>query len=420
MHILFLSPYPPYPPRSGGALRIYNLLRGLSQRHHVCCLTFAPDEADVAALQPLREFCQVITVQGHVPRSLLGRAWTTLSSPLPDMALRNVSPAYATALRQLLIEQRFDILQVESIEMAHYGLAVRHYQAQLQPQVPMLIFDEFNAEYVLQQRAALTDLRHPRTLKTLVAGSYSLIQWRKLAHYERRLLRTYDCTLAVSHEDRRALLRLDNQAAIAIVPNGVDTRYFARSAVPPDTQSTLAALPHTIVFTGSLDFRPNIDAVRWFIQAVLPRVRASCPQAHFVVVGRSPVPAVHALHDGHTVTVVGEVADVRPFISNAAVYVVPMRIGGGVRLKLLEALAMEAPVVCTSMGAEGVDELRDGDHLLLADTPDAFATAVIRLLQDRPAGDRLGVQGRKLVHNQYDWHMIVPRLEAAYARKNRL
>ncbi|MCU0495293.1 MAG: hypothetical protein MUD01_27205, partial [Chloroflexaceae bacterium] len=189
MNILFLSPYPPYPPRSGGALRIYNLLLGVAARHQVSLLTFAPDEAAVAALAPLRTHCHVETVIGPPPRSLLQRAGTTLTSPLPDMAHRNASAAYSAALRQLLQRERFDIVQVESIEMARYGIADCRLQVTDWP-VPKIILDEFNAEYVLQKRAALTpntlSIAHP---KSLISSLYCHVrilikQLRKQGHSE--------------------------------------------------------------------------------------------------------------------------------------------------------------------------------------------------------------------------------------------
>lgn len=403
MRVLLLSPYPPFPPRGGGALRIYNLLKGLAPRHDVTLLSFAPDAAAVAAMAPLRELCRVATVQGPPARSLARRALTTLASPLPDMALRNAAPAYAEALSRLLAAERFDVVQTESIEMAGHALAARGLG-------PRLVLDEFNAEYLLQRRAALADLRRGLALRPrpLAGGVYSLIQWRKLARYERGLLRAFDRVLVVSDEDRAALRRLDRRADPLVAPNGVDTATVRPSAVRGDLG------PATLVFTGTLDYRPNIDALRWFVAEALPRIRRRRPAARLLVVGRAAGPAVRALHDGEGVELVGEVADVRPYIDGAAVYVVPMRIGGGSRLKLLEALAMAAPVVSTPMGAEGVPGLRGGEHLLVAGSPGAFADATLRLIGDPALGERLGRAGRALVVAKYDWRAIVPRVEEAF------
>jgi glycosyltransferase involved in cell wall biosynthesis len=403
MRILFLSPYPPYPPRSGGALRIYNLMRGLAARHEVWCLTFAPDDAAVEALTPLRELCRVVTVRGPLPRSLARRALTTLASPQPDMALRNASEAYGAALDQLLRANAFDVVHAASIEMAPHGLRARRAGA-------AAWLDEFNAEYVLQRRTALADLQNPKATilnpKSLLGIAYSLVQWQKLAAYERRALRRFSGVLAVSEEDRRALLRLDPALNIAIVPNGVDTDYFA-------PQAAVGGQRAAVVFTGTLDFRPNVDALRWFVAQALPLIRRRRPDAHLLAVGRSPSAAVRALA-GPAVTIHADVPDVRPFVAGAAAYVVPMRMGGGVRLKLLEALAMEAPVVSTALGAEGVEGLQAGAHLLLADDAEGFADAVLRLLEAPALGRALGAAGRQLVAQRYDWRAIVPALERAY------
>ncbi len=405
MHMLLLAPYPPYPPRSGGALRIYHLLRGLAERHEITLLTFAPDIATVAALAPLRAVCGVTTVPGPTRRSLLQRGTTTLFSPVPDMGLRNRSPAYAEALSRLLASRRYDVVQAESIEMAGYLMQARGLG-------PLLVLDEFNAEYVLQRRAALTDLRRGLALRpgALIGGLYSLVQWRKLARYERGALRAFDRLVAVSEQDRAALARLDPRLAhrLRVVPNGVDTAHLRRGPVVGDLG------PATLTFIGTLDYRPNLDALRWFVGDVLPRIRAQRPDARLLVVGRAAGRAAQALADGEAVELVGEVADVRPFIDGAAVYVLPMRIGGGSRLKLLEALAMEAPVVSTSLGVEGIEGLRHETHLLIADRAENFAAAVLRLIADPDLGARLGAAGRAHVAAHYDWKVIVPRLEAAY------
>jgi glycosyltransferase involved in cell wall biosynthesis len=171
-----------------------------------------------------------------------------------------------------------------------------------------------------------------------------------------------------------------------------------------------------MVFSGTLDFRPNIDAIVWFIEAVLPRIHARRPDVQLLVVGRRPAPILRRLAERERLILTGEVSDVRPFLAGAAVYIVPMRIGGGIRLKVLEAFALEAPVVSTTLGVEGIAGLRDGVHCLLADTPQQFADAVVRLLDDPAFGRILGAAGRRLARAEYDWEAIIPRLEAVYRR----
>ncbi len=435
MRILMLCPYPPYPPRSGGAIRIYHLLQGLARQHEVWLLTFTPNIQATHELELLHQVCRVVTVDEVPQRSLLQRGITTLTSPLPDMALRNASPAYVQAVQQLLQQHHFDVVQVESIEMAGYrklAMTMGAGAAAL-PNIPLWILDEFNAEYVLQWRAAMTDFAYLRAwltcllpparlpIRLLVGAPYSLVQSLKLAAYERSLLRTYDHVVVVSEDDRQALLRLQRKATLSIIPNGVDTQYFAppthdlgyspTSPYPTDTASPNA----TLVFTGTLDFRPNIDAITWFVQQVLPIITTHRSDVQVIVVGRRPTPAVQALHTGDRVQIIGEVDDVRPMMASAAVYIVPMRMGGGIRLKLLEALAMERGVVSTTMGAEGVPELRHGSHLLLADTPRSFAAAVLLLLNTPAYRQQLGEAGGALVRDYYDWQAIVPRLLQLYA-----
>jgi glycosyltransferase involved in cell wall biosynthesis len=440
VRILFLSPYPPYPPHGGGTMRIYQLVRGLAARHDVTCLSFAPNTAAEQALAPLQRVCRVVTVRGPDARSLRRRAWTTLASTLPDMALRNAAPAYAAALRALLATEQFDIIQAESIEMAGHLVGVKSSELKVENfnsdhsgtdhserSTPnsILVLDQFNAEYVLQKRAALTSLRaglrlpkRARDLKSnavsMAGGVYSLVQWRKLKRYEATVMRQCDAVVAVAEADRATLLGLAPAAAIGVVPNGVDTAYFSSTAMANDRVGALAFRTPTLVFSGTLDFRPNVDAVIWFVREVLPRVHERRPDARLLVVGKRPAPALQRLADQGALLLTGELSDVRPYLAGASVYVVPMRIGGGVRLKLLEALALELPVVSTSMGAEGLAGLQAGEHCLLADDAAGFADATLRLLEDPALGRQLGAAGRVLACQRYDWSVIVPQLEALY------
>lgn len=395
MKLLFLAPYPPYPPRGGGQQRIYQFIQHTARAHEVWLLTFSPSPAATAALAPLGDLCRIVTVPtpAHTPAR---RLRTLLGSTLPDMALRGRSAAFGRALADLLGRVPFDVIQAESIEMVQY--------AARRPDGPLAVYDAFNAEFLLQRRAFWTDLQTPRKLPAAV---YSLIQWRKLRRYETRLGRHVAGALAVSDADAAVLRGLAPALPVGVVPNGVDTAFFSSQAsAPPDPE--IAGLAPYILFTGTLDFRPNIDAVTWFVREVLPLVRAAQPDARFVVVGRNPAPAVQDCAAQPGVRIVGEVADVRPWFVGAAAYAVPMRIGGGVRLKVLEALAMERPVVATTMGAEGIAGLRADEHALLADDPPAFAAQLLRVLADGAPARRLGAAGRALVTARYDWRAIVP------------
>ncbi len=394
MKLLFLAPYPPYPPRGGGQQRMYQWIRHLARDHELWLLTFSGSSTATEALAPLRNLCHVVTVPA--PPHGVGRRLRTLVGSLePDMALRGRSAAFVRAFDELRSTIPFDVIQAESIEMVQYGAQRTH-------KGPLYVYDAFNAEYVIQQRAFWTDLRTPRKLP---AAAYSFLQWRKLRSYEARLAERFGGMLTVSGDDAKIMHELSPALPIGVVPNGVDTKYFhRRSSSPP-----LGSKPY-VLFTGTLDFRPNIDAVTWFVQAVLPLVRQQQPQIRFAVVGRNPAPALLALGEQAAVEIVGEVVDVRPWFDGASAYVVPMRIGGGVRLKLLEALAMEQPVVATPMGAEGVEGLQPDTHALLASQPVEFAAHVLRVLGDPLLAQRLRAAGRALVVERYDWQSIVPRM----------
>ena len=401
MNLLFLTPQLPYPPEHGGALRAYNLIRVLAQRHAVTLLSFVRSPADLDRAGPLRDCCRRIETVPAPLRSPRQRALSVFLSPEPDLALRLVSVEFQARLDALLRESHFDVLQIEEIMLARYGLALN-----VAPR-PRLVFDTYNAEYVLQQRAFETDARDPRRW----AGAlYSLIQWRKLRAYEARVCRYFDCTVVVSEADAVALRALDPALPLAVVPNGVDVAHYA-DYVPGAGDPTLP--PASLVFTGKMDFRPNVDAVLWFVESVLPIIQRQVPGARFYVVGQSPTPRVQALAANPGVIVTGRVPDVRPYIAGAAVYVVPLRIGGGSRLKVLEALAMGRAVVSTSLGGEGYP-LTAGRELLVADEPAEFARAVVELLRDPVRRAELGRAGQKFAAERYDWGVIAPLLEGVY------
>jgi sugar transferase (PEP-CTERM/EpsH1 system associated) len=398
--VLFLTPQVPYPPQQGAALRNWGLISGLANRHEVAVLSFRASGQSPEPSGLLRTACRTETVPLPV-RALRDRLRVMLTTRQPDMALRLASETYAQRLVEWLARESFDVVHVGGIEMAPYLDVIEAARPR-----PLVVFDNLNCEYLLQQRAFLTDLRVPGRWP---GAAYSLVQWRRLRRYEAQVCRRADRVLAVSEADAAALRKLVPGLGVVVVPNGVDTLVYRPEASNAAPQVSERAL----VFTGTMDFRPNVDAVLWFTRKVLPGVQAEVPEVHFFVVGQRPHRWLDGLRGDPAVTLTGWVEDARPYIAQAAVYVAPLRIGGGTRLKLLEAMATGKPVVATRLGAEGYP-VTHGRELLLADTPVDFAAAVVALLRAPERRAELGRVARAFVEQHYDWRTIVPRVEAAY------
>jgi len=227
-------------------------------------------------------------------------------------------------------------------------------------------------------------------------------QWRQMQAFEKVMCRRVDHVIAVSREDNEMMRREYNVKAVDDVPTGVDTSFFRpRHAEKRE--------PRNLVFTGSMDWLPNEDAIRYFTNEIMPLIKQQAPDVTLTVVGRNPYPALVELSKRDpSVIVTGRVEDVRPFMERASVYVVPLRIGGGTRLKIYEAMAMEKPIVSTTVGAEGLP-LRNESELLLADTPANFAAAVLRTLNDQEFAFHLGRRAATLVRQQFGWNRVAQR-----------
>jgi glycosyltransferase involved in cell wall biosynthesis len=402
LKILFLTPQlPAFPPRQGTALRNYHLMEGLATQHQVALLTFLePDQPnDPDAWGPVATFCQQIGTVPTLPRSTAQRVREQALTSKPDMALRLWSDTYSRKLESWLGQERFDVVHVEGVEMAPYIPVLRGVQRR-----PLIVLDNHNAEYVLQERAFRTDLRTPGRWH---AAAYSLVQWRRLARFEASACRQADRVVAVSEADRAALLRLAPDITVHVLPNCIDTAAYQtkRGAVAP---------AFDLLFTGKMDFRPNVDAAIWFWQEVWPRIIHLRPDLRWGIVGKSPHRRLGFLQSDPRITVVGEVPDMIPYLQAARVGIIPLRMGGGTRFKLLEAMASGLPIVSTTVGAEGVP-VRSEQDLLLADNPADFAAAVVRLLDNSALADRLVAAARELVQSRFDWRTVVPGLERVYA-----
>ena len=410
--ILFLTPQLPYPPQQGTALRNYNLIAQVAQRHEVHLLSFVDSDSEPVDLDtphsllgvgPLQELCASVHTVPIPHRSRRRRLQTVLTSPLPDIVHRLHSPLFHTRLERVLREGApLDVVEIEGLEMAEYGL---HVLRTVTGPLPRLIYDAHNAEYLLQKRIFEADSRHPRRW---LGALYSWIQWQKLRRYEARVCRQVQQVLACSPADGNALAQLVPGLNATIVPNGVDTEHYRPGIVPP-----LPLGPQALVFTGKMDFRPNVDAALRFGTAVLPIIQQAAPQAQFYIVGKDPHPRLAPLRDRPGITLTGFVEDVRPYVAAAAVYVVPLLTGGGTRLKVLEAMAMGKAIVSTTLGCEGI-QATPGRDIVLADEATDMAAQVVALLQDAARREALGSSARLFVEQHFDWHIVAASLDQVY------
>jgi sugar transferase (PEP-CTERM/EpsH1 system associated) len=405
MKILVLTPQLPYPPRQGTSIRNYNLIKYLALSHEVSLLSFVQPGDELAGIEHLRGLCRRVEVIEAPRRWPLQRFLVLAFSMQPDMALRLSSAEFRDRLTEMLREDSPDVVQVEGIELAQYGLITDRQHR------PLLIFDDHNAEYVLQQRAFEIDLRQPTRWS---AAFYSFVQWQKLRRYEALTCRRADRVVAVSKADAEALRRIAPGLEVVVVPNGVDIELYKPFGLEPVRAKPLKSqISNRIVFTGKMDFRPNVDAALWFCNEVLPLISAEVPDAHIDIVGQSPHSRLRPLAANPRITLTGRVPDDRPYIARAAVYVVPLRVGGGTRLKVLSAMAMGKAIVSTTLGCEGIP-IAPGREAVLADTPIDFAREVVALLRDPERREAMGRAARRLAEERFDWRKIIPLLERVY------
>jgi len=394
MRILWLKSDLLLPLDKGGRLRTWHLMRHLARRHDITYLSFS-DRGQDRNVAGMREVAtRVVTVPRNDPakRSLLFYmdAARYLADPLPYAVAKYRSAAYKVQVQSLLRENRFDLLVCDFLVPAvNLPKALP---------CPAVIFTH-NVESEIWRR-------HAETKATVAARWLYRMQHKRMLRFEEETLMRFDGILAVSDADRETFVRLYPSVSTKpawVVRTGVDTEYFVPSRSEP-------AEPR-LVFTGSMDWLPNEDAMTYFCHDVLPLIQQQEPRVRLSIVGRAPTPAVRALAS-NVVDVTGTVDDVRPYMEKASVYIVPLRIGGGTRLKIFEAMSAGKAVVSTTIGAEGLP-IVDGTHAIVADEPRAFASAVLSLLRDRARRKALEHAARSLVVEHYDWSAVAGELDEA-------
>ena len=397
MKMLLLSPDLPYPSESGAAIRNIGVIRGLAVAGHRLSLVSFAENAPDPESNPLFEFCEEAHFVPTPRHGKLKRIVKLLVSGQADIAFRLESAAYERILGRLLRENAYDLIQFSGIELGCY---LR--QIEVSKKSAKVVYDALNAEAELQRVVAQVDRGETRRLP---AAIYSTIQSARLQRYEREICRAVDAIIAVSEPDRE-FLRKHLGAPISVIPNGIQVAEYKPA---PDA----ARAPCQLVFSGKMDYRPNVDAVEWFHSAVYPRVRESNPQARLLIVGRNPHRRLEQLAEDESVRITGWVESVLPFLHEAAIYIAPLRMGSGTRLKILQAMAAGCAVVSTSIGAAGLNDEVKG-ALCIADDEAAFAQAIVSLFDDEARRRQLGALARERVSRHYDWSALIPRLLRVY------
>jgi len=389
LRVLQFAPRTPWPLDTGAKLRNYHLARILAMQARISLLAFGDEQNNTSALDPVYE--RIVTVPrlagysfAKVLRGAVGR------TPLP--LLNYTTNEMSKRLAHVLAENDFDIVQVEGIHLMNYLPVIRAARSH-----PIVVCDWHNIESDLMGQYAERE-------QSVARKTYARRTARLMNEFEQRALNEFDGHIVVSEPDAERLRRMNSRARIFVVENGVDVDYYA---------SEQSAGKKRVVFVGSMDYHANIDGAINFARNVWPAVRGKKPELVFTIVGRDPSPEVRALSSKDGVEVTGSVDDVRPFYREAIAAVVPLNVGGGSRLKILEAMAAGVPVVSTKLGAEGLDS-SDGENILLTDGPAEIGEAVIRIIDDNELAGRLIAGGYALIRERYDWSTLGAKLLNQY------
>jgi glycosyltransferase involved in cell wall biosynthesis len=391
LNILFVSTKNPYPIADGHGLRTYNLLKHAAKKFNIFLLTFLQTERDLTGLNHMRQFCKdVIPIPIPLKESRAKFYLTMLQSVFslsPFVVLKYRSHQMQKYIQKIIRVNKIDIVHLDLLPLAQYCKYIRN--------MPTILVNH-NVESILIRRR-IKEEKYPSKL-------FFLLEWLKLSRYESRALKGVSLTIAVSENDRIELQKRSPSAKIEVIDNGVDTEYFRDDGNMEDE--------NTMVYVGGLNWFPNLDAINFFCSDILPLIRERVPNAKLRVVGQLPKKPWRIRH--RSVELSGFVEDDRPIISRSAVFIVPLRVGGGTRLKILNALSMGKAVVSTTIGCEGLTVTNE-ENILIADAPEGFANAVVFLLKSPEIRKYLGRQGRILVKNRYDWQIISSKMNNMYS-----
>jgi polysaccharide biosynthesis protein PslH len=391
MKILLTLPGPLFPPDTGGKIRSLNIFSRLAKKAEIHAVSFAEpgDEAGVAEMKAIfAGYTPVFRTEAQkYSAAFYSELLVNQFSFWPYFLAKCNTPDFRRVVGALAVGKRFDLVFCDFLQTA---APLRELTGQ-----PKVVF-EHNVEFLLRKRKWQGE---QRALRRWIYGA----EWKKTRQIEADVCRSFDHVITVSDDDRQTLRREFGTTRSSAIPAGVDTDFFCPSTERPE--------PGRMVFVGSMDWDPNEDGAVWFLQEIYPRIRMSVPHASFAVVGRAPSPRLRAIAEKMPgVEITGWVPDVRPHVAKAEVVLVPLRVGGGTRIKIPEAMAMAKAVVSTPIGAEGLP-FRDGRHIRIAEQPDEFARAVVELVNNAGLRNSIAQAARDEVVNCHSWEPIVAKVE---------
>ena len=387
--LLFLTNLFPFPLDDGATFKTYYTLRYLSRNFEVTLVSFYRTQEELAFREEMGHFCKEI-IAIPLKRSKwrdIGNVILSLFNRKPFLIERDYSRKMAKAIEGALQRGRFSLIYVDHLHMSQYVCA---------QEPAKKVLDEHNVEAEIARRYSQIE-------KGWLRKWLAYMDYRKLETYEPRECRKYDHVFVVSPRDQ-TLLEDSGVRNARCIPIGVDTQRLRPLGLNPGSK--------TIVFIGTMYWPPNIDAVNWFSHEVFPLIKLKCPDCRFVIIGKRPPLSVQKLARDRNIFVLGYVEDPTEHLRDCAAFIVPLRIGGGIRVKILNALAWGLPIVSTTIGAEGI-AVTSGENILIADHPEGFASAVIRLIHDLPTREKLSENGRQLAVKAYDWEKVYAELDVS-------
>jgi glycosyltransferase involved in cell wall biosynthesis len=386
MRVLFISGWYPYPPDNGSKIRVFNLIKQLSRHHQITLLSFAQGPVSKERLAEMGSYCCSVHTAPYKEfnptrlKALLGFFSTRPRSIVDTYCLE-----MHALVEQVSTNNSFDAVVASEMRSAPYALLLKQLPHVFEEVQLAVFYEQF-----VNQRSLVRKVRYGLT-------------WWKLSRFVTWLLREFEgCTVASEQERDLIMEIVPEYDAVAVVPNGVD--------LEANTGDFGTPKPGTLIYSGALTYSANFDAMEFFLRDIFPLVKAQRPDVSLRITGGYDGAPVEQLPLGHGVDLTGYLEDIRPAVAQSWACVVPLRVGGGTRLKILEAMALGTPVVSSSKGAQGL-EATHGEDILIANTPVEFADAVLRLLDDRALRARLAANGRRLVESRYGWEVIGEKLD---------